>query len=76
MVAAATPSHRKARASRDAVWVSNGRLVSHTINEPAIKHTIDQKVAELLGDPEKLHAFLLRGGFITPTGKLPKRYGG
>ena len=32
--------------------------------------------AELRKDPEKVRAFLAKGGFITKKGKLTKRYGG
>jgi len=32
--------------------------------------------AELRKDPEKVREFMIKGGFITKTGKLTKRYGG
>lgn len=36
-----------------------------------------KKVAEKrMNDPEKARRFLIKGGFMTKGGKLPKRYGG
>jgi hypothetical protein len=58
------------------VWVSSGRLVSLTLGDPEVKPEIDEFVQELLDDPQKLHEFLLEGGFTTPTGRLAKLYGG
>ena len=69
--------HRfKTHASRDAVWMSNGRLVSHTISEPVIARSIEAHLAELLKDPVRLRKFLIEKKFLTPTGRLPKRHGG
>lgn len=63
-------------AAHGGVWLNNGRLVSRTIDEPDIKQAIEKKFAELARNPEALHDLLVERGFITPTGKLPKRYGG
>lgn len=36
-----------------------------------------KKVAEkYMRDPAKARKFLIKGGFVTKGGKLPKRYGG
>lgn len=77
VVTRAVTSRRKvADAPRDAVWVSNGRLVSHTINEPSIKQIIEQRRADLRKNPEELEKHYIKMGLLTPTGRLTKRYGG
>ena len=37
---------------------------------------INLGVKEMLKSPAKVKAFLIKGGFITKSGKLSKRYGG
>ena len=69
-------SRKKAILNRDAVWVSDGRLVSHTINEPEIKRAIDEQRIDLRKDPQALKDYYIKRGFLTPAGKLSKRYGG
>mgnify|MGYP001184991146 CR=1 FL=1 len=70
-------SHRKRIAmALDAVWVENGRLVSHTISEPAIKRLIEKQCAERRKDPEALKEYYVKAGMLTKSGKLTKRYGG
>ncbi|MDH0423650.1 hypothetical protein [Delftia tsuruhatensis] len=64
------------RAPRDAVWMDNGRLVSHTISEPAIWREVSAQRAALRKDPEKLKADYVKSGVLTPGGKLTKRFGG
>lgn len=77
VVTRAVTSRRKvADAPRDAVWMSNGRLVSHTLSEPSIKRAINAELAELRKDPAALRAYYIKQGFLTPGGKLSKRYGG
>ena len=75
-VLSVTTSRKKAHLSRDAVWVSNGRLVSRTIDEPEIKKAIDEQRSNMRKDPEALKAYYIKRGFLTPKGKLSKRYGG
>lgn len=58
------------------VWVTDGRLVSHTINEPDIKKAIEDSRAALRKDPEALKAYYVKHGMLTLGGKLTKRYGG
>lgn len=77
VVTRAVTSRRKvADAPRDAVWMSNGRLVSRTISEPSIKRAIKADQAELRKDPEAMRAHYIKLGFLTSSGKLAKRYGG
>lgn len=78
MATAATSQVKRELKSHDwaRVWVSNGRLVSHTIDEPAIKASILASRAELRKDPAALKAYYVKRGLLTPGGKLTKRYGG
>lgn len=73
---AVTSRRKVADAPRDAVWVSNGRLVSHTINEPSIKQAIEKQSAELRSNLDNLRAYYIKHGVLTKSGKLTKRYGG
>lgn len=75
-VLSVTAPRKKAHLSRDAVWLSNGRLVSRTIDEPEIKRAIDEQRADLRKDPQALKDYYIKRGFLTPAGKLSKRYGG
>ncbi|EPD34665.1 MULTISPECIES: hypothetical protein [Delftia] len=70
-----TPRTAK-RAPRGAVWMDNGRLVSHSISEPDIWREVSAQRAELRKNPEKLKAEYVKRGILTPGGKLTKRYGG
>jgi hypothetical protein len=56
--------------------VVHGRLVGPTLNDPAVKLEISSFKAELRKDPEKLRAWYVKNGMLTPGGKLTKTYGG
>lgn len=56
--------------------VVNGRLVGPTLNDPAVKKENSEFKSELRKDPEKLRAWYVESGLLTPAGKLSKTYGG
>lgn len=60
----------------DAVWMSNGRLVSHTIVEPGFKRELEERMAALRSDLTVLKARYVKLGVLTKGGKLTSRYGG
>lgn len=70
------PSRKIQSSDWGSVWVSDGRLVSHTINEPDIKKSIEAARAKLRQDPAALKEYYVKRGMLTPSGKLSKRYGG
>jgi hypothetical protein len=56
--------------------VVNGRIVGPTLNDPGVKQEISSFKSELRKDPEKLRDWYVKGGLLTPGGKLTKKYGG
>lgn len=69
-------SRSAAALASDAVWMSNGRLVSHSIVEPRFKRALLQYMAALRRDPQALKDYYVRMGVLTKGGKLSSRYGG
>lgn len=72
-------SHRKdasVRVSPAGIRMVNGRLISLTLNDPAVIKEVHESMAELRKNPEALRAYYVKQGVITPTGRLTKRYGG
>lgn len=63
-------------ASRSALRMVNGRLVSLSLHDPVVKQEVQAKMAERRKDPAALRAYYVKEGVITPTGRLTKRYGG
>lgn len=56
--------------------VMNGRIVGPTLNDPAVKKELSVFKAELRKDPERLRAWYVKSGLLTPGGQLTKKYGG
>lgn len=58
------------------IRVVNGRIVSLTLNDPEIRSRLEARRAKLRADPQALREEYVKAGFLTPGGKLTKRYGG
>lgn len=69
-------SRSAAARAPDAVWLSNGRLVSHSIVDPRFKRALLQHMAALRRDPLALKDYYVKLGVLTKGGKLSSRYGG
>lgn len=52
------------------------RMALQPLNDPGVKQEISSFTAELRKDPEKLRAWHVKSGMLTPGGKLTKTYGG
>ncbi|MEJ5148959.1 hypothetical protein [Comamonas sp. MYb396] len=68
-------SRSRTHTSRDAVWMSNGRLVSHGIGEPAIKKEIAAKREERSKDPQAMIREYIKRGILTAGGNVARRTG-
>lgn len=58
------------------IGVVNGRVISLTLNDPEIKRKMEADRAKLRANPQALREEYIKAGFLTPGGKLTKRYGG
>lgn len=52
----------------------SGRIVR--LSDPEMKPGVDAMVRELTSDPAKAKAWLQELGYLTPTGRVSRRYGG
>lgn len=55
----------------DAVWMSNGRLVSHTIVEPRFKRELLERMSALRSDPQALEDYYIKMGVLTEGERCP-----
>ena len=61
---------------RATVQLKNGRVVSLTLADPNIKRELKATQAKTQEQVDALRAQYIKAGFLTPRGKLTKRYGG
>ena len=67
----------KVSQQRPAVWISNGRLVSHTLGEKQVLRRIQDLAEEQRKHPETLKQRYIKMGMLSKSGhKLTKAYGG
>lgn len=63
---------------RNSTAASSGRTSNGAVrlSDPAARRDIDALVREVTSSPDNARAFLREAGFLTPGGRVPRRFGG
>ncbi len=65
---------KKSSHPKQAVWISDGRLVSHTLTD--YKKSVLKKAEKQRADIDVLRSRYIKMGVLTTEGDLAKSYGG
>jgi hypothetical protein len=73
---ARTPRRASSRSGALVHTDANAASPSLRLSDPAAKATVKTLIRQAASSEKKARAFLQAGGFLTASGRLPRKYGG